>query len=114
MKKDIELFDIERLLSDDVEYKKKYVNHRFKILKNLYLLHSLDGERKIELNRIIDCEIKILCNSILDLKLFEREMNQYALELSNLETDKELGIALNNLDKETYLEILKNKDEYIK
>ena len=110
MKKYTEMFDIERLLSDDIEYKKEYFTHRAKVLRALYASYPCVN---IPVRPIyqLESEIRIFCKSGLEVNALDKIFRDFTLEIKNLENDKEQGVVFPR--NQIAEEILSNVDAYL-
>lgn len=110
MKKYTEMFDIERLLSDDIEYKKEYFTHRAKVLRALYASYPYVN---IPVRPIyqLESEIRIFCKSGLEVNALDKIFRDFTLEIKNLEDDKEQGVVYPR--NQIAEEILSNVDAYL-
>lgn len=110
MKKYTEMFDVERLLSDDIEYKKEYFAHRVKVLRALYASYP---NVNVSVRPIyqLESEIRMLCKAGLDVNALEKIIRDFTLEIKNLENDKDQGIVYPR--NQIAEEILTNVEEYL-
>lgn len=81
-------FNVDKLLSDDYEYKCEYFEFRFNTLASLYYYYD-NAETKINIMETIKLEMQIIDMQGYENKLYEELINKFYTQYENIKTLKE-------------------------